>query len=260
MKIQALLLLTLAPLLRGQLEPTIVNREAAVSNVPFERILAGRQGAAELAHLLRDDHEPAPQRARRRSRRPTPRTWHSSGCSKSRSLEKHEVDAAGGGWRHVHGSSFNDVFALDAATGKTIWTYTYKPDPAARNCCGQETRGLAILGDKIFLAALDTSVIAHQCQDRQRDLEDAGRRSQAALFHDARSAGDQGQSNRRSCRRRVRHPRVSSPLGTSIQARKSGASTRCPVPANPATKRGAGDSWIHGGGAHLGHRVLRPRN
>ncbi|MGH9810248.1 MAG: pyrroloquinoline quinone-dependent dehydrogenase, partial [Terriglobia bacterium] len=54
----------------------------------------------------------------------------------------------------------NDVFALNAATGKTLWSYLYKPDPIARNCCGQETRGLAILGDKIFLGALDTTVIA----------------------------------------------------------------------------------------------------
>ncbi len=31
----------------------------------------------------------------------------------------------------------NDVYALDAVTGKPIWFYAYKPDPIARNCCGQ---------------------------------------------------------------------------------------------------------------------------
>ncbi len=46
----------------------------------------------------------------------------------------------------------NDVVALDAVTGKTIWTHAWKPSPDARNCCGQMTRGLAILGDKLFLA------------------------------------------------------------------------------------------------------------
>jgi glucose dehydrogenase len=30
----------------------------------------------------------------------------------------------------------NDVVAMDAATGKVIWTFAYTPDPIARNCCG----------------------------------------------------------------------------------------------------------------------------
>ena len=44
--------------------------------------------------------------------------------------------------------SINDVIALNAVTGKTLWTYTYTPDPAARNCCGKLTRGLAISGEQ----------------------------------------------------------------------------------------------------------------
>jgi glucose dehydrogenase len=54
----------------------------------------------------------------------------------------------------------NDVVALDAATGKEIWSYSHKPDPNARNCCGQMTRGLAILDHRLFLAALDSRMIA----------------------------------------------------------------------------------------------------
>jgi hypothetical protein len=55
----------------------------------------------------------------------------------------------------------NDVIALDAATGKTIWTYLHKPAPGTRNpCCGNLTRGVAILGDKLFLATLDAQMIA----------------------------------------------------------------------------------------------------
>jgi len=78
----------------------------------------------------------------------------------SRSLEKHEVTplVVDGVMYTVQG--INDVIALNAVTGKTIWTHAYKPSPDARNCCGQETRGLAILGDKVFLAALDTHMIA----------------------------------------------------------------------------------------------------
>ncbi len=54
----------------------------------------------------------------------------------------------------------NDVVALDAVTGKQLWMYAHKPDPAAKNCCGRLTRGLAILGDTLFLAAFDSRMIA----------------------------------------------------------------------------------------------------
>ena len=47
--------------------------------------------------------------------------------------------------------------AIDAATGKTIWTYSHRPAEGTRNpCCGNLTRGVAILGDKLFLAGLET--------------------------------------------------------------------------------------------------------
>jgi alcohol dehydrogenase (cytochrome c) len=55
----------------------------------------------------------------------------------------------------------NDVIALDAATGKVIWQYSHKPAEGTRNpCCGNLTRGVAILGDKLFLAGLDSKMIA----------------------------------------------------------------------------------------------------
>jgi len=54
----------------------------------------------------------------------------------------------------------NDVVALDATTGRPIWTYAYKNPPEARNCCGQVNRGLAILGDTLFMGTLDAHIIA----------------------------------------------------------------------------------------------------
>src|SRR5262249_35254394 len=41
----------------------------------------------------------------------------------------------------------NDIVALDAATGRVFWTYSYVPSPYASLCCGLVNRGLAILGD-----------------------------------------------------------------------------------------------------------------
>lgn len=54
----------------------------------------------------------------------------------------------------------NDVVALDAATGKLFWIYRYTPAADAKFCCGRITRGLALLGDLVFLATLDAHLIA----------------------------------------------------------------------------------------------------
>lgn len=54
----------------------------------------------------------------------------------------------------------NDVLALDATTGKMFWIYRYIPAVDAKFCCGRITRGLAILGDALFLATVDAHLIA----------------------------------------------------------------------------------------------------
>jgi alcohol dehydrogenase (cytochrome c) len=54
----------------------------------------------------------------------------------------------------------NDVVALDAVTGRMFWMYSYRPAPDARLCCGRVNRGLAILGDTLFMATIDAHVIA----------------------------------------------------------------------------------------------------
>src|SRR5579863_7493838 len=54
----------------------------------------------------------------------------------------------------------NNVYALDAVTGRIFWTLTYTPAPEARPCCGRVNRGLAILGDTLYMGTLDSHVIA----------------------------------------------------------------------------------------------------
>jgi alcohol dehydrogenase (cytochrome c) len=54
----------------------------------------------------------------------------------------------------------NDVMALDAKTGRLFWIYHWTPDPAARVCCGSNNRGVAILGDTLFMGTLDAHLIA----------------------------------------------------------------------------------------------------
>ena len=54
----------------------------------------------------------------------------------------------------------NDVVALDAVTGRPYWTFTYENLPDARNCCGRVNRGVAVLGDTVYMGTLDAHLLA----------------------------------------------------------------------------------------------------
>ena len=54
----------------------------------------------------------------------------------------------------------SDVIALDAKTGRVFWIYRYYPSRDVKPCCGSVNRGLAILGDTLFLATLDAHLVA----------------------------------------------------------------------------------------------------
>ncbi len=54
----------------------------------------------------------------------------------------------------------NDVVALDAATGRVFWVYRYQNDPTLVVCCGSNNRGVAILGETLFMGTLDAHLIA----------------------------------------------------------------------------------------------------
>jgi alcohol dehydrogenase (cytochrome c) len=53
----------------------------------------------------------------------------------------------------------NDIVALDAKTGAIFWVYQYRAAPA-RVCCGTVNRGLAILGDTLFMGTVDAHLVA----------------------------------------------------------------------------------------------------
>jgi alcohol dehydrogenase (cytochrome c) len=54
----------------------------------------------------------------------------------------------------------NRAFALDARTGRPLWIYQRQVPSDIRPCCGHVNRGLAILGDKVFMSTLDAHVVA----------------------------------------------------------------------------------------------------
>jgi alcohol dehydrogenase (cytochrome c) len=61
----------------------------------------------------------------------------------------------------------NDVVALDAATGRVFWTYHHEPAPEARPCCGRVNRGLAILGDTLYMGTIDAHLLAIDAKSGQ---------------------------------------------------------------------------------------------
>ncbi|MBT6532445.1 MAG: PQQ-binding-like beta-propeller repeat protein, partial [Marinovum sp.] len=57
-------------------------------------------------------------------------------------------------------TSYNHVYALDAETGAQIWHYKQKLGPITVYCCGPNNRGVAVTGDKVFMATLDAKMVA----------------------------------------------------------------------------------------------------
>ena len=54
----------------------------------------------------------------------------------------------------------NDIVALDPVSGRVFWTYSYSPSPLSRPCCGRVNRGVAVVGDTLFMGTIDAHIIA----------------------------------------------------------------------------------------------------
>jgi len=137
-----------------------VNRDAPVTDVPFDRILKANQEPQNWLSYSGGTM----------SQRHSGLTQITPANAKNLTLQwvfqTHTLDKQENTPLVVDGVMYtiqspNDVIALDAATGKTLWTYLHKPAAGTVNpCCGNLTRGVAILGDKLFLATLDAQMIA----------------------------------------------------------------------------------------------------
>jgi alcohol dehydrogenase (cytochrome c) len=77
-----------------------------------------------------------------------------------KSLEKFEATPLVVDGRMYLTQAPNDVLAVDAASGRIFWQYSHEPSPKARLCCGIVNRGLAILGDTLFMGTIDGHLIA----------------------------------------------------------------------------------------------------
>ena len=57
-------------------------------------------------------------------------------------------------------TSYNHVYALDATTGKEFWHYKHKQGPVMTYCCGPNNRGVAVMGDRLYMGTLDAKLIS----------------------------------------------------------------------------------------------------
>jgi alcohol dehydrogenase (cytochrome c) len=246
MNIRTCAFLVLSGLLQAQNGPPLVNKEAAVTPVPFDRILNASQKEPQnwltySGGYSSQRHSELTQITPENAKDLTLK-W----VFQSRSLEKHEVTplVVDGVMYTVQG--INDVIALNAVTGKTIWTHAYKPSPDARNCCGQETRGLAILGDKVFLAALDTHMIALDAKTGKEiwNVQVADPKEKYSFTHAPLVVKDKVIEGTAGGEFGIRGFIVALDVNTGKEAWRF---YTVPGPGEPGHETWAGDSWTHGG-------------
>jgi alcohol dehydrogenase (cytochrome c) len=221
------------------------NREAVVTSVPFDRILKANQepqnwltyGGALTSQRHSGLTQITPENAKELELK-----W----VFQSRSLEKHEVTPLVLDGVMYTIQSPNDVIALNAATGKTIWTYSHKPDPAARNCCGKLTRGLAILGDKLFLAAFDARMIAIDAKTGKEiwNTPAADPKQGYAFTHAPLVVKDKVIAGTAGGEFGVRGFIAAWDVNTGKEVWRFNT---VPGPGEPGHETWSGDSWMHGG-------------
>jgi alcohol dehydrogenase (cytochrome c) len=141
----------------------------------------------------------------------------------------------------------NDIVALDAKTGRVFWVYHYQ-NSSFIPCCGQVNRGLAILGDTLFMGTMDAHLVAVDAK--------AG----SLLWSVAVADGAQGYSLT-GAPLIVKDKVIVGTAGAEYGIRgfiaafdtKSGKEAwrfnTIPMPGEPGSETWENDAWQHGGGS-----------
>src|SRR6266436_9730204 len=139
----------------------------------------------------------------------------------------------------------NDVVALDAATGRIFWTYSYHPG-RARPCCGRVNRGLAILGDTLFMGTIDAHLIAIDAKNGKPlwDTTVAKAESGYALTHAPLVVKDKVIVGTAGGEFGIRGFIAAYDVATGKEAWRF---YTIPGPGEPGHETWAGDSWKTGG-------------
>src|ERR1700740_1470918 len=164
----------------------------------------------------------------------------------ARSLEKFEATAL-----VVDGIMYtvqapNDVIALDAVTGRVFWTYQFPVSQEARPCCGRVNRGLAILGDTLFMGTIDAHLIAIDAKNGKPLWDTAVARAESgyALTHAPLVVKDKGIVGTAGGEYGIRGFIAAFDVRTGKEAWRF---YTIPGPGEPGHETWAGDSWKYGG-------------
>jgi alcohol dehydrogenase (cytochrome c) len=142
----------------------------------------------------------------------------------------------------------NDVVALDATNGRMFWIYRHAIPSEAKHCCGNISRGLAILGDSVFLATEDDHVIALDAKTRHPIWDDTIAKASAGYsitlaplaIKDKVIVGTAGGEYG------IRGFIAAYDAHTGKEAWRFNT---IPGPGEPGHETWGGDSWVHGGGS-----------
>src|SRR5579871_923288 len=166
----------------------------------------------------------------------------------ARSLEKFEATAL-----VVDGTMYtvqapNDVVALEAATGRVLWIYSYAPSKDARLCCGRVNRGLAVLGDTLFMGTIDAHLLALDTKTGKPvwDTPVADPQAGYAITHAPLIVKDKVIVGTAGGEYGIRGFIAAYDAKTGKQAWRF---HNIPEPGEPGHETWAGDSWKTGGGS-----------
>jgi len=164
----------------------------------------------------------------------------------SRSLEKYESTPL-----VVDGVMYtvqnpDDVVALDAATGRVFWTYSYPVSPDARPCCGRLSRGVAILGETLYIGTIDAHVVALDAKTGKAiwDVEVGKAASGYAITHAPQIVKDKVIVGMAGGEYGIRGYILALDAKTGKEAWRF---YTIPGPGEPGHESWAGDSWKTGG-------------
>ena len=140
----------------------------------------------------------------------------------------------------------NDVVAMDAVTGRVFWVSEYAPSPEARVCCGRVNRGLAVLGETLFMGTIDGHLLALDAKSGKPIWNVTVAKAEAgySLMHAPLVVKDKVIVGMAGGEFGIRGFLAAYDARTGKQEWKFNT---IPGPGEPGHETWSGDSWMHGG-------------